>query len=168
MLLTLTLGISPRGFLHSTGIFEGVIESHFSSPLDSEPMEKQYTRIKDPRNGVLAEKAGLKTWLGSKAKRKVFSSPQGLKVRTGPRAGSSGTLKRRTRQSWGRGGGGSADNGWCSARSTSCTLPTFPRKTRKKGPSPLGRGPLFCRDREEWGTQACLPTDCWRQRERIF
>lgn len=95
MLLTLTLGISPHGFLHGTGIFEGVIESQFSLPLDSKPMKKQYARLKDSMNGVLAEKAGLKTWLGSNANRRVFLPP-GLKLCTGPRAGNSGAVARRT------------------------------------------------------------------------
>lgn len=55
--------------------FEGVNESHFSYLLDSEAMEKSHTKIKDCMRALLDEKAGLKTWLRSKAKRSIFSFP---------------------------------------------------------------------------------------------
>lgn len=62
--------------------FEGVNESHFSYLLDSEAMEKRHTKIKDCMRALLDEKAGLKTWLRSKAKEAFSLSPE-LKSCTG-------------------------------------------------------------------------------------
>lgn len=118
-------------------------------------------RIKDRMNGVLAEKAGLKTRLGSKGNRTGFPS-RGTEIVNWPQSAQqcgrqvqdSGRVAGRTlRGACGQAGGAQQDQ-------LHALSPSSQGKQERRVSALWGGGPLSCRNHEEWSTQASLPTDC--------
>lgn len=87
-------------------------------------------------NGALAEKAGLKTWLGSKGNRTVFPSRG---IERGPRVRGRGAVARRTRRTRGRVVGSTM--GGARGRADVLTHPPhLCQGNKKEGSQPFGEG----------------------------